>query len=403
MWRVATSAGHRKPVQVRRAYKFRAYLTRPQEGRAVRLLADHCNLYNGALEERREAWRMRKVSVSYGMQSAQLKDIRKADPKGQGRHSFTAQQQTLRRLSTVFGAFYDRCKVGKTPGYPRFKPYSRFDQVRFVAGDGAKWTPAEASGWARAYFQAVGSVKVKQHRTVPGTVKALQIKREHRRWYVIVIAQTEPVPLPTAGREVGVDVGVTRFLTTSDGEIVANPRFLAASAAVITDLQRRTARARPGSGNHRRLRRSLAKEWRKIRNRRRDFHHKTARVLVDSCDLIALEELNIAGMSRRPAPKPDPVQPGGYAAKRRSGQVRAEQVDPGRRLGSVREHPCCQSGRGWAARDPGEPRLHEHRLPRLRRAVHPAAAGHGDLPPLRAARRGRQRGQEYLRQGRAGL
>jgi putative transposase len=312
MWRVATSAGHRKPVQVRRAYKFRAYLTRPQEGRAVRLLADHCNLYNGALEERREAWRMRKVSVSYGMQSAQLKDIRKADPKGQGRHSFTAQQQTLRRLSTVFGAFYDRCKVGKTPGYPRFKPYSRFDQVRFVAGDGAKWTPAEACGWARAYFQAVGSVKVKQHRTVPGSVKALQIKREHRRWYVIVIAQTELVPLPTAGREVGVDVGVTRFLTTSDGEIVANPRFLAASAAVITDLQRRTARARPGSGNQGRLRRSLAKEWRKIRNRRRDFHHKTARVLVDSCDLIALEELNIAGMSRRPAPKPDPVQPGGY-------------------------------------------------------------------------------------------
>lgn len=153
---------------------------------------------------------------------------------------------------------------------------------------------------------------LKQHRTVPGAVKALQIKREHRRWYVIVIAQTELVPLPTAGREVGVDVGVTRFLTTSDGEIVANPWFLAASAAVITDLQRRKARARPGSGNHGRLRRSLAKEWRKTRNRRRDFHHKTARVLVDSCDLIALEELNIAGMSRRPAPKPDPVQPGEY-------------------------------------------------------------------------------------------
>jgi putative transposase len=312
MWQGVTPIGHRKPVQVRRAYKFRAYMTRPQEGRAVRLLADHCNLYNAALEERREAWRMRKVSVSYRMQPAQLKDIRKADSKGQGRHSFTAQQQTLRRLSTVFGAFYDRCRAGKTPGYPRFKPYSRFDQVRFIAGDGAKWTPAEAGGWARAHFQAVGSVKVKQHRTVPGTVKALQIKREHRRWYVIVTAQTEPVPLPTVGREVGVDIGVARFLTTSDGEIVANPRFLAASAAVITDLQRSAARTRPGSGNRKRLRRSLAKEWRKIRNRRRDFHHKTARALVESCDLIALEQLNTAGMSRRPAPKLDPVQQGGY-------------------------------------------------------------------------------------------
>jgi hypothetical protein len=106
-----THAGHRNLVRVRRAYKFRAYLTRPQEGRAVRLLADHCDLYNAALEERREAWRMRKASVSYGMQSAQLKDLRAADPDGQGRHSFTAQQQTLRRLSTVFAAFYERARA----------------------------------------------------------------------------------------------------------------------------------------------------------------------------------------------------------------------------------------------------------------------------------------------------
>ena len=79
---------------------FRAYPTRPQEGRAVKLLRDHCDLYNAALEERREAWRMRQAPVSYGMQSAQLKDIRKADPGGQGRHSFTAQQRPDRGPGT---------------------------------------------------------------------------------------------------------------------------------------------------------------------------------------------------------------------------------------------------------------------------------------------------------------
>jgi hypothetical protein len=111
---------------VRRAFKFRAYPTRPQEHRAVRLLADHCDLYNAALEERREAWRMRRASVSYGLQSAQLKDIRRADPHGQGRHSFTAQQQTLRRLNTVFTAFYSRAGKREKAGYPRFKAYRRF-------------------------------------------------------------------------------------------------------------------------------------------------------------------------------------------------------------------------------------------------------------------------------------
>ena len=249
---------------------------------------------------------------SYGTQSAQLKEIRAADPDGQGRHSFTAQQQTLRRLNDAFIDFYKRCKIPGKPGYPRFKPYARFDQVRFVAGDGAKWTPAEGGGWAPAYFQAVGSVKVKQHRPVIGTVKALQLKREGRRWYVVVITETEPVPLPATGREVGVDLGIVRFLTTSDGEVVANPRFRAASAAVITDLQRRMNRAKPGSGNRKRIRRALAREYRKVRNSRRDFHHKTARVLVNGCDVIALEKLNTEGMARHPKPKPDPDRPGEY-------------------------------------------------------------------------------------------
>lgn len=286
--------------RVRRAYKLRAYPTRPQEGRAARLLHHHCDLYNAALTERREAWRMRQASISYSTQSAQLRDIRGADPDGQGRHSFTAQQQTLRRLEAVFRSFYQRAAKGRA-GYPRFKPYSRFSQVTFVAGDGAKWQPADSGRWARARFQAVGTIKVRQHRCVPGAVKTLQLMREHRRWYVIVVTDTEPVPKAASGRMVGVDMGIARFLTTSDGDVVANPRFLAAAQDTIGDLQRRKDRARRGSGNRERLRRKLAREWRRVRNQRRDFHHKTARALVDACDVIALEHLHIAGMTRSAA------------------------------------------------------------------------------------------------------
>jgi putative transposase len=166
----------------------------------VRLLADHCDLYNAALTERREAWRMHNLRVSYGDQSAQLKEIRAADPDGQGRHSFTAQQQTLRRLNTVFAAYFRR--VGdvsgkrRRVGYPRFKPYQRFDQVLFVAGDGARWEPVGGGRWGYATFQAVGQLKANQHRPVLGRVKTLQLKREGRRWYVIVVTETEPVRCP---------------------------------------------------------------------------------------------------------------------------------------------------------------------------------------------------------------
>jgi putative transposase len=205
-------------VQVRRAYKFRAYPTCPQEGRAVRLLADHCDLYNAALEERREAWRMRKAGISYCMQSAQLKDIRKADPGGQGRLSFTAQQQTLRRLDTAFKAFYARCKAaggGKKPGYPRFKPYQRFSQVMFVNRDGAKWEAASGR-WAYATFQAVGRVKVKQHRSVPGLVKALQLKQEHRRWRRCERPRQDTVACPVHG-PMDADVNGARNIFTRAG------------------------------------------------------------------------------------------------------------------------------------------------------------------------------------------
>src|SRR4029453_9255805 len=212
------------------------------------------------------------VSVSYSDQSAQLREIRAADPDGQGRHSFTAQQQTLRRLHATFGAFFKGVRARQKAGYPRFKPYQRFDQVLFVAGDGARWKPAEGARWAHATFQAVGRLKVKQHRQGVGRGKRPRLKRGYRRWYVIVVVETEAQPLPPTGRVVGVDVGVVRFLTTSDGEGVANPRFLGAARGTTTGLQRRKERANPGSGNRKRLRRVLTKEWRKVRNRRRDFH-----------------------------------------------------------------------------------------------------------------------------------
>jgi len=128
-------------------------------------------------------------------------------------------------------------------------------------------------------------------------VKTLQLKREHRRWYVIVVTEAEVEPLPPTGRSVGVDVGVARFLTTSDGQVVGNPRFLDAAEAGIADLQRRKHRARAGSGNHKRIRRRLARQWRKVRDRRRDFHHKTARALVDTCDVLALEALRVGAMT----------------------------------------------------------------------------------------------------------
>src|SRR5690349_10436085 len=99
-----------------RSYKF---LLRPTSRQARMLgecLEDTRHLYNAALEERREAWRMRKASVSFYSQDAQLKEIRKADLERFGRWSFTCERAAIRRLDRAFQAFFRRVKAGEKPG-----------------------------------------------------------------------------------------------------------------------------------------------------------------------------------------------------------------------------------------------------------------------------------------------
>ena len=113
-----------------RAYKFLMRPTVRQAQALAEMLRDHCSLYNGALEERRTAYRTKGVTVRYGGQSAQLKDIRAFDPERQGRWSFSSQQATVRRLDKAFAAFFRRVKSGDAPGYPRFHGVNWGELVR---------------------------------------------------------------------------------------------------------------------------------------------------------------------------------------------------------------------------------------------------------------------------------
>lgn len=153
------------------------------------MLTDHCSLYNGALQERRDAYRhVSQTAIRYGDQSAQLKDIRAFDPEHQGRWSFSSQQATLRRLDKAFAAFFRRVKNGEKPGYPRFRGAGYFDTVEFPKdGDGCRWDSTPHDPQTRVRLQGVGHVRVHQHRLVKGRVKTISVKREGRRWYVILL------------------------------------------------------------------------------------------------------------------------------------------------------------------------------------------------------------------------
>lgn len=302
-----------------RAYKFLLRPTRRQAVTLTDMLRDHCSLYNGALQERRDAYRhASKTAVRYGGQSAQLKEIRAFDPEQQGRWSFSSQQATLRRLDKAFQAFFKRVKAGQTSGYPRFKGVGHFDTVVFPKdGDGCRWDSTPDDRPTRVRLQGVGHVRVHQHRPVQGRVRTVSVKREGNRWYVVLACDNVPAEeLPPTGGTVGIDMGVAHFLTTSDGEHVANPRFLKAMAEELAEAQRHLAtfprRTRQRTKRHRAAARKVARLHGKIRRQRLDFHHKTARTLIADHDVIAHERLNTVGMTKSPAPKADPEQPGGF-------------------------------------------------------------------------------------------
>src|SRR5215203_161432 len=279
---------------MRRSFKYRLYPNRSQSEVLDTMLESHRRLYNLALRDRRDVYEAEKRSVSYGEQSARFKETRKVLPSFAALN-FSSAQATLRRLDKAFKAFFRRVKSGDAPGYPRFKSEDRFRTVEFPSyGNGCRLKDNE-----RLYLQHVGHVKVKLHRPVEGTIKTVSVKRSCGKWYVIFSCDLGDAPEATGdGPAVGIDLGLKSFLVTSDGKSVEPPRYYRESQKKLRKAQRSISRKKKCSNRRRKAQEKVARLHEKTANRRRDFHHKQARKLVDIHGLIVHEALNIKGIAQ---------------------------------------------------------------------------------------------------------
>ncbi|HEU0185599.1 MAG TPA: transposase [Blastocatellia bacterium] len=249
-------------------------------------------LYNAALQERRDAYRINGLSINYHAQAIQLPQIKQVR-KDVGEVHSQVLQDALRRVDKTFDAFFRRCRDGDTPGYPRFKPASRYDSFTYpqsgfrLEGD-------------KLHLSKIGSCRVRLSRPIEGTIKTCAIKREADGWYVVfAVEENQSRFFPKTGDTVGVDVGIESFATLSTGEMVGNPEFLRESEGLLKTAQRRVSRrTNKRSGRRRKAVKLLQKKHQKIGRRRADFHHKTALKIVREFDAIAVEDLNVKGMVR---------------------------------------------------------------------------------------------------------
>jgi putative transposase len=281
-----------------RVYRYLLRPSRAQDAAMRETLVRLRELYNASLQNRRDAWRTQKASVSAYDQMRELAAVREARPEYATIHTHLLQD-AITRVDRAYKAFFRRCKAGEKPGYPRFKGRGRYHTFTFKDashGNGA----AVAAGGKRVRLSGIGNVRMRLHRPIDGRVKQVSVTLAgDGRWYVAFACDDVPArPLPATGDDVGIDLGISCFAALSTGEKVENPRLLEMAQASMARAQRRVSRRHRGSKRRRKAVACLARHHAHVQAARQDFHHKLALRLCRDFDHIGIEALNVKGLAQ---------------------------------------------------------------------------------------------------------
>jgi putative transposase len=255
-------------------------------------------LYNRGLEQRKTAYEKEGKSVKHYDQNNELVSLKKQE-RTQWLKEIHSQvlQQALQNLERAFQNFFQNVKLGKKPGFPRFKCKGVRDSFRYPQG-------VKVEG-DNVYLPKIGWTRFHKSREIEGTIKQTTITREGEHWYIAFSTECE-IPDPPAvpiqeEKAVGIDMGLTRFATMASGSnnkstYVSNPRFLAKYLPRLRVLSRRLSKKVKFSKNWLKAKKQLAKLHAKIKHCREDFAHKLSTNVVKSHDIICVEGLKIANL-----------------------------------------------------------------------------------------------------------
>ena len=275
-----------------RAYKYRFLPTVEQENLLRRTMGCVRLVYNKALATKTEAWYERQERVDYKQTSSLLTGWKKTeDLDFLNEVSCVPLQQCLRHLQRAFANFW-----GKRAKYPRFKAKRNGGSAEFTK---SAFKYREGKLWLAKCPQ---SLNIVWSRLLPDGVSpsTVTVKLEPSgRWFVSLLVDDSTVqPLPPTDKKVGLDVGISSLLTTSDGEKIANPKHFNRLYQKLKVAQKGLSRKTKGSSNRYKARLEVASIHAKIKDARTDFLHKLTTKLVQKNSVIAIEALAIRNMVR---------------------------------------------------------------------------------------------------------
>jgi putative transposase len=274
---------------MQKAYRYRFYPTTEQESLLRRTMGCVRLVYNKALDARTSGWYERSERIDFVQTSAMLTDWKKQeDLDFLNDVSSVPLQQGLRNLQKAFTNFW----AGRAK-YPNFKKKhsggsAEFTKAAFRWRDGqvflAKCTEALPIRWSRDLPEGCE----------PSTIT---IKLEASgRWFASLLVDTDIAQLPKSDKQIGLDVGITSLIATSNGDKITNPKHFKQLRKKLKRVQKALSRKQKGSNNRYKARLKVAKVHAQITDARKDFLHKLTTQLVRENQTIVVEDLAIKNM-----------------------------------------------------------------------------------------------------------
>ncbi|NES00568.1 MAG: transposase, partial [Symploca sp. SIO1B1] len=298
---------------MRIAYQYKLRPSRQQMAEIDRWLSMLCAQYNYLLADRFNWYEQNRspvnacplvchlpelrVNPDYYSQKKTLPQLKKDRPWYKDIHS-QVLQDVVKRVKLTFKRFLKGDINGKRSGRPRFKPLSRYRTFTYPQ---AKQDCLKGN---KINLPKLGKIKLIVHRPIPEgfKIKTVSISKKADGFYVILSLEDNTIPAIKTDINpqsiTGIDVGLKDFLTTSNNEKVSIPKHYRKAQKKLRLIQKKVSRRKKGGNRRLKAIKLLAKQHKKVADKRKDFHFKTANQLLSKYDVIAHEDLNIKGLAR---------------------------------------------------------------------------------------------------------
>jgi putative transposase len=285
-------------MKVVHGYKTELDLTNEQRTACLKHAGCARFAYNWGLARAQEVYRTTGKRPSAIDLHKQLNALKPSDFPWMYDVSKCAMQEALRDLDNAYRHFFRKLKLRKEGkfrgkvGYPKCKKKSKAIGSFRLTGSIHVFSDA-------LQLPRLGRLRLKEQDYLPPRAKVLSatVSEQAGRWYVSVQVEEEPeLPQSTATSAIGVDLGIKKLATLSDGTQFSNARALKQAQKKLRRLERQKSRRKKGSRNRQKTCRKLAKQHARIAHIRRDATHKLTTYLVRNHALVAIEDLQVSGM-----------------------------------------------------------------------------------------------------------